>query len=75
MQRVHVLERLLGMAEETERRLQHGLWACEHQRKIHITVLSHLGTYYKSKTFLTKKASNVDEEDGADSDRCFCNNT
>lgn len=38
MQRVHVLERLLGMAEETERRLQHGLWACGHQGQIHTTV-------------------------------------
>lgn len=27
VQRVHMLEGLLGMAEETERRLQHGLWA------------------------------------------------
>ena len=27
VQRVHMLEGLLGMAEGTERRLQHGLWA------------------------------------------------
>lgn len=28
MQRVDVVEGLLGVAEETQRRLQHGFWTC-----------------------------------------------